>query len=226
MEKNIHNSHRGKKTDDGYIPHIPPAAFDFMTKYYDTITEVFGFGKSFKRRIFDMLNAQDGETVLDIGAGTGTFLSIAAQELHKSRLIGVDPDRNALTIAKRKLASVGLRVLLYEASAEHLPLPDETVDACVSTLVFHHLPRLTKAKAIEEIYRVTKPGGRFLLVDFGKQASILGKILLFVGSFIDGRENVKANLEGIVPIYLQKAGFTVSEVAKPYRGVTFLLAQK
>ncbi|MDP1689565.1 MAG: methyltransferase domain-containing protein [bacterium] len=208
------------------IQHIPPAAFNFMTNYYDTITEMFGFGKKLKRRVLEMLEAKDGETILDVGSGTGTFLAIASKALPHSKLIGVDPDRKALAIAREKLAGVESRVTLYEASAEELPVADKSIDICVSTLAFHHLPRLVKLKAIQEIHRVLKPDGKFILVDFGKPVSFLSRILLFVGGFIDGRDNLQANLEGVLPIYLQQVGFSVSEIAKPYRGIHFLMANK
>lgn len=212
--------------DDHGIPHVPPAAFRFMTGWYDALTETFGFGKKLKRRALDMLGAKDGDTILDVGCGTGTLLALAAEAFPHSRLIGVDPDRDALAIARRKLAGVGSRVRLEEASAEKLPLADMSVDACVSTLAFHHMPRLTKEKAIKEIYRTLKRGNAFLLADFGRPRSILSTVLLWIGSFVDGRENMQANLEGVLPRYLSESGFSVSEAAKPYRGVEFLLARK
>lgn len=207
-------------------PHIPPAAFNFMTNYYDALLELMGFGKSFKIKILDMLNAKDGETILDVGSGTGTLLLLASSALPHSKLIGVDPDRRALAIALSKFKGVTSQIILHETSAEKLPLQNESIDACVSTLAFHHLPRQIKLATIQEIYRALKPGGKFLLVDFGKPISFLSRILLFVGSFVDGRDNLRANLEGILPTYLEQTGFSVSEIAKPYHGIHFLLAKK
>lgn len=226
MNTDDYSSRQDRKTSDEHIPHIPPAAFDCMTKYYDAITELFGFGKNFKRRVLDMLEAKDGETLLDVGSGTGTLLACAARALPHSQLIGVDPDHGALAIAKRKVAPWGSRVTLHEASAENLPLADETVHVCVSTLAFHHMPQSTKIETIKEIRRVLKREGRFLLVDFGTPKSILSSVLLLIGSLVDGRENLRANLEGVLPVYLENAGFTVSEIREPYRGVRFLLAKK
>lgn len=198
-----------------------------MTSFYDSITGIFGFGKKFKRQVLEMLGAKDGETILDIGSGTGTLLMLAAESLPHSKLIGVDPDRKALTIARKKFGNVRSQIVLYEASAEHLPVADKSIDIGVSTLAFHHLPRPAKLKAIQEIARVLKPGGRFILVDFGKQpANSLAHILLFVGSLVDGRDNLEANLEGILPDYLEKEGFDVKEIRKPYHGVHFLMAKR
>lgn len=206
--------------------HIPPAAFHFLTNYYDWITELFGFGRKFKRRVLELLQAHDGQTILDVGLGTGTLLLLAAEMLPQSTLIGVDPDHNAVTIARKKLAPVASRVQLHEISAERLPFPDESIDLAVTTLVFHHLSRQAKRESMKEIYRVLKPNGRFLLVDFGKPMSSLSRILLYIGSFIDGRDNMKANLEGLLPMYLTETGFSVASIAKPYRGVQFLMARK
>lgn len=206
--------------------HIPPAAFPFMTRFYDSLLEVFGFGVAFKQRILDMLHPNDGDILLDIGVGTGTFLALAAAALPHSHIIGIDPDRGALAIAKQKLSRVRPDIDLYEAIAEQLPIADKSVDVVVSTLVFHHLSRSAKAQAIREVYRVIRPGGQFLLVDFGKPVSMLSRILLFIGSFIDGRDNVQANLEGVLETHLREAGFSMEEVAVPYHGVRFLMAKK
>jgi len=83
-------------------------------------------------------------------------------------------------------------------------------------LVFHHLPTSAKKKTISEIHRVLKPDGKFFLVDFGKPASFLGKILLFAGSLVDGKETMKANMDGVLPLYLQESKFIVSEIADVY----------
>lgn len=106
-----------------------------------------------------------GEVVLDIGSGSGTDLLIAA--LHTGpdgRAIGLD-----MTEAMRRKALANARVMglenveLVDGNAEQIPLPDESVDVVTSNGVINLVP--DKSAAVEEIYRVLRPGGRVQIAD-------------------------------------------------------------
>lgn len=204
----------------------PALAYHILTPLYDRATEALGYGTSFKRKVLKLAQIQDGERLLDVGTGSGTFLIETKRKYPQAEVTGIDPDKEILEIARRKLKQAGVTAHLVQGFAQELPFPDNSFDVVVSTLIFHHLPTSIKTHAIEEIYRVLADNGRFLLADFGKPDTLAETVLLNIGSIFDGRENMRANLAGKLPKFLKDAGFEVNEAAPRYKGVQFLLARK
>jgi len=204
----------------------PALAFNVFTSFFDTIIELLGFGRSFKRNLLKMLDIKEQERILDVGCGTGTLLLEIKSKYPNTDITGIDADPKVLRIANNKIDSVGISARLVEGLAQDLPFPSNYFTLVVSTLIFHHLKTETKKEAIREIFRVLKDDGRFLLADFGKPVDIKSQILLNIGSIFDGKSNMRDNLAGKLPLFLQEAGFRVTELGSRYRGVQFLMAKK
>lgn len=104
-----------------------------------------------------------GETVLDIGSGTGTDLMIAARAVGpEGRAIGVD--FTASMRERATAAAAGLpQVTVLEGDAMALPLDDDSVDVVISNGVLNLVP--DKRVAFGEVARVLRPGGRLQLAD-------------------------------------------------------------
>lgn len=106
-----------------------------------------------------------GDTVLDVGSGSGTDALIASQLVGVSgKVIGLDMTeamRDKLRSNASALGAANLDVI--EGNAEEIPLPDGLVDVVTSNGVLNLVP--DKAKAIREIARVLKPSGRLQLAD-------------------------------------------------------------
>ena len=184
--------------------YIPPITWSFLTPFYDFFCAIGGLGGRFKMKILDSVALSDGLVVADIGCGTGVFLKVAKQKHPRVTFMGLDPDRQALAIAERRLAKANLDVELTEAFAESLPLADGSVDMVFSTLAFHHMPDEIKQKAIREIFRILKPGGFVVITDFGPSSKFLFSWLLPV---FENVEYLRGNLQGHIRKYLQEAGF-------------------
>lgn len=202
----------------------PALAFHVLTPLYDRANDLLGFGAPFIRRVADALRLSGMQTLLDLGCGTGTLLAELGRRDPEATLTGIDADPRILAKAREKLALARVSATLVHAYAQNLPFPDSAFDAVVSTLIFHHLSTPVKRAALGEIYRVLRPGGRFLLADFGRPQTVLQWTLLSVGRLFDGIESTRANLQGRLPQMLSEAGFQVAEVAARYRGVQFLQA--
>lgn len=99
-------------------------------------------------------------TVLEIGPGTGANLRYYASDV---RWIGIDPNPYMHTYLREEADRLGLVVDLRVGTAESLGLPDESVDAVVSTLVLCSVDN--QARTLGEIVRVLRPGGRFVFME-------------------------------------------------------------
>ena len=203
--------------------YIPPVTWPVLTPLYDFFCVVGGFGSRFRGKVLDAVELRDGMTVADIGCGTGVFLKIAKQKYPRIRYVGLDPDTQALGIAERRFAKAGASVEFKEAFAESLPLADQSVDVCFSTLALHHMPDGIKRDAIKEAYRVLKNGGKMIVADFGETKSTLFRKVLF----FEKLEYIEGNFKGVIPRYLNDAGFKdIKVVGRHFPGIDVVAAEK
>ena len=141
---------------------------------YDLLVKVAMLGREgrMRERMLDLARIAPGESVLDVGCGTGT-LAIAAKRRvgDAGRVDGVDasPEMIQRAVKKSKRAHSGASFRV--AHAESLPFETSHFDVVLSTVMLHHLRRDVRAQAIQEMRRVLKPGGRILIVDFGKRTA-------------------------------------------------------
>jgi arsenite methyltransferase len=111
------------------------------------------------------IDARPGETVLDLGCGAGLDLYLYAQKIGATgRLIGLDLSEAMLAKARDNFASLGIKnVEWLHASADAIPLPDESVDLVTANGIFNLSP--DKGAAMREVTRVLKPGGRTIFAE-------------------------------------------------------------
>jgi arsenite methyltransferase len=126
------------------------------------------------RRLIGSLELKPNETVLDVGCGRGLLLNEAAKYLNSGKAIGVDlwlsrdlsGNAAEVTIANARAEGVAGRIEVKTADMRSLPIEDDSIDVVVSSIAIHNLPTTKdRARAIEEISRVLKPGGRLALLD-------------------------------------------------------------
>ena len=134
---------------------------------YDQFTTLFFGGQ--RNRVFTKLaklsGARPGDRILDFVCGTAYLTRRLATVTGPSGTArGIDPSPEILEHA-RHVSKAG-NCTFATGVAESLEAEDESYDVVASSLMLHHLPHDLRGTAIEEMYRVLRPGGRLLLADF------------------------------------------------------------
>jgi ubiquinone/menaquinone biosynthesis C-methylase UbiE len=148
---------------DGYLS-------DDSAKIYDFQVEALfaGTAEAMRRRAYvpiaKFLEGRRNATLLDIGAGTGRFLSFVKSLQPELKTIALDLSGPYLARARRALGKYE-EAQFIEAPGEKMPLKAASVDVAVSIYLFHELPPKVRGDVAKEIARVLKPGGIFVFAD-------------------------------------------------------------
>ncbi len=134
------------------------------------------FGKFVMRdQLITDLKIQGDEKILDVGCGRGLLLIKAAKKLNTVKAIGLDTwSQNDLsnnlaknTLLNAEIENVSDKIELITGNMTTMHFNDNSFDIVVSSMAIHNLPTISqREKAIQEINRVLKPGGRIALLDF------------------------------------------------------------
>ena len=163
-----------------------------QARWYDALAAVLTLGRerALRDRLAELARLAPGESVLDVGCGTGSLALAAKRRVGAAgTVVGVDASPDMIALATRKASRSGADVSFRTACAERLPFPDATFDVVLATLMLHHLPAPVRRDCARESLRVLKPGGRMLAVDFAtpttKRRGILGRLHRHGGVTLD-----------------------------------------
>lgn len=157
-------------------PNLRPAPAGLLlhgAALYDLTVWLMTLGRerAFREKLLNLANLEPGESVLDVGCGTGTLAIAAKQRVGPNGAVyGIDASPEMIARASKKAANSGVQVVFNNAPAQALPFSDGHFDVVLSTVMLHHLPRKGRAQCAREMRRVVRPGGRVLAVDFGSRA--------------------------------------------------------
>lgn len=140
--------------------------FDTISEDYDGLNRVISFGIDIKwrKKVVDLVEKINPETILDIATGTGD-LAIALTKTNATKIIGLDLSSGMLEIGKQKVSKKGLdkTIEMVLADSENIPFEDNTFDAI--TVAFGVRNFETLEKGLSEILRVLKPNGIFVILE-------------------------------------------------------------
>lgn len=145
---------------------------------YDLINDLqsFGLHRAWKRRLVRMAEVRQGQLALDICCGTGDIAFALARE--GALVTGFDFSEAMLAVAeKRAQTQAGPRPQFTRGDAQELPFSDNTFDVVTVGYGLRNLP--SWERGLREMHRVAKPGGRLLVLDFGKPDNALLRSLYF-----------------------------------------------
>ncbi|MFF3599058.1 class I SAM-dependent methyltransferase [Kitasatospora indigofera] len=156
-------------------------------------------------RLVELSAARPGDHVLDVGCGTGYLTRRVAQAVAPGgTALGVDPSTKVIAHARRLAEQDGRDNCTFRRGiAEELDAPAASFDAVVSSLMVHHLPAALRQRALAEIHRVLRPGGRLMVADFRPPRGRIGRHLVGAVTGPAMELNPIGELEGLV----RQAGF-------------------
>ena len=170
--------------------------FDQVYDQYDLMNDFMSLGihRLWKKNLINMMNPTSNQKLIDVACGTGDIAKLLLDHVSKSSQITcVDPNKGMLDKAKEKLNEfTNLKWIV--ASAEKLPIKNNTFD--IYTISFGLRNTKNLHFALSEAYRVLKPGGRFLCLEFSKIQNLglnfiyknYSKLIPFVGGLVVGKK--------------------------------------
>lgn len=141
-----------------------------LARHYDRaarVLDVLGFGYDrLRRQAVDALMLQPGDTVLEIGCGTGANFPMLEEHIGPiGRLIGIDLTRSMLDVAEKRIQAAGWNnVELIQSAAKDYPFRKQSVDAVISTFALTLEPDYDAV--IASVATALRPSGRFAIADF------------------------------------------------------------
>lgn len=141
--------------DDGYV----------TAEYLKDIAEKM---RAFKQLSYEHMAIRDGDTLLDVGCGPGVdTVPLAGLCGSKGKVIGIDSNEAMLAEAEQaaQVSPHHSRIEHRKGSALYLPLDKDSVDACRAERLLQVLQPEEEQAVVRELLRVTRPGGRLVLVD-------------------------------------------------------------
>ncbi|HEY4158444.1 MAG TPA: bifunctional demethylmenaquinone methyltransferase/2-methoxy-6-polyprenyl-1,4-benzoquinol methylase UbiE [Polyangiaceae bacterium] len=158
------------------------AMFDGIAARYDLVNRVISLGidQSWRRKTVAALRLAPGHRVLDLATGTADLAIQVARTEPSVHVVGLDPSSKMLDVGREKVARATLdaRVELVQGDAQALPFEANSFDSVCIAFGIRNVP--DRAKALREMARVTRPGGRIAILELSEPRSgLLGALARF-----------------------------------------------
>ena len=216
----------------GDTAHTPPLGFAALTPFYDRAIAALTREGLWRTSLARHLSATPGETILDVGSGTGSLAILVTAGEPRCTYHGIDPDGAAVAIARRKAAIAGSHATFEVGSFGGRPASDpERADKVVCSLVLHQVPLAEKRRLLRSMLEWLKPGGHLFVADYGAQQSLTMRLAFrLTVQLIDGRADTQPNADGALPLLIARAGFRnvvmLEAIHTPTGRIEIIRAQK
>jgi len=158
------------------------AMFDGIAARYDLVNRVISLGidQSWRQKTVRAIELATGHRVLDLATGTADLAVQVARTETSVSVVGLDPSAKMLAVGRVKVerAELGKRVELVQGDAQALPFADQSFDSVCMAFGIRNVP--DRGKALREMARVTRPGGRIAILELSEPRSgLLGVMARF-----------------------------------------------
>ena len=176
----------------------PALGYASLTPLYDLAIRLLTRERRWREKLIEQMSPRNGEAILDVGCGTGTFALLIKRQAPGARVVGLDPDPEVLARAASKAEAAGVEIEWRRGFAHDAAAFAGEFDKAVSTLVFHQVPLEEKSAGIKAMLKAVRPSGEIHIADYCRQQDWLMRQLFRTVQAMDGRTNTQANAEGAV----------------------------
>ena len=170
--------------------------FNQVYDRYDLMNDFMSLGihRLWKKSLLNMMNPSNNQNLIDVACGTGDIAKLFVKHVNKlSRIACVDPNKGMISKGKEKLSKFK-NINWIISPAEKIPLSDNLFDFYTISFGLRNTANIDKA--LSEAYRVLKPGGRFLCLEFSKIQNTnletlyknYSKLIPSIGKFVVGEK--------------------------------------
>lgn len=233
--KMMHDINQGKRAPKESVENM----FNSISGSYDRLNLILSFGtdRRWRRRAIDLIGRHIRPLkILDVATGTGD-LAVAALRLDPEKITGIDISEKMLALGRDKIEKLGhtARIELLQGDSEHIMFPDMSFDVAMSAFGVRNFE--DTSAGLREMYRVLRPGGMIMVLEFSRPAKFpmkqfygfyFTRILPWIGRKVSGNPGAYNYLpESVMSfpdnedflILLQKAGFINTAQKKMTGGI-------
>jgi len=212
--------------------------FSEISKDYDLMNDIMSFGthRLWKKRLIEIMNINFNDKIIDVGSGTGDLVKYILKEDKDVLIYSVDLNRKMLSKAKKQFNTQQKKKIKFiNANAENLPFENNFFDKYVISFCLRNITFIEKA--LQESFRVLKPGGIFYCLEFSTPtSSVINKIyskyknniVPFIGEKVANNKSAYRYLEesisqfpnqNILLNYINNIGFKKTNYVNLFDGI-------
>lgn len=193
--------------------------FNQIAPKYDLLNHALSLNidKLWRRKVVKLLSKEKASTVLDVATGTCDLAIAIARKANPSAITGVDLSEEMLNVGKQKVKKLGFanQIKLQKADAENLPFADNSFDAITVAFGVRNFENLEAG--LKEMYRVMKPNGTCIILEFTMPIRFPIKqlynfyfryILPLIGRMVSNHKSAYTYLPESVKAFPQRQKFT------------------
>ena len=212
--------------------------FTGVSNKYDLMNDLMSLGshRLWKKRLVEIMNIQNNDTIIDVGSGTGDLVKLILKENSDVIIYSIDLNIEMLNEGKKNFNKQQIKKIQFiHANAEKLPFKNNFFDKYVISFCLRNVTHIKKA--LHESFRILKPGGVFYCLEFSAPTSSLlnkiyskykKKIIPLIGDKIAKNKNAYRYLEESISQFPQQdiflneinnAGFKETKYTNIFNGI-------
>ena len=203
--------------------------FNQVYDRYDLMNDFMSLGihRLWKKSLLNMMNPSSNQNLIDVACGTGDIAKLFVKHVNKlSRISCIDPNKGMISKGKEKLSKFK-NINWIISPAEKIPLSDNLFDFYTISFGLRNTANIDKA--LSEAYRVLKPGGRFLCLEFSKIQNTnletlyknYSKLIPSVGKFVVGEKQPYEYLVKSIENFLNQEELIDAMVKSNFKKCTY-----
>tara|TARA_X000000368_G_scaffold406668_1_gene385223 strand:+ start:55 stop:759 length:705 start_codon:yes stop_codon:yes gene_type:complete len=194
------------------------SVFSKVYNKYDLMNDIMSLGihRIWKNKLIDWMNPQSNDNLIDVASGTGDIAKLFSQKIKNSTTISCVEPNNEMYFAGKKNLKKFKNITWHKAKAEKLPFKNDTFNFYTISYGIRNVSDINLT--LKEAFRVLKPGGRFMCLEFSKVNNEMinflyqsySKTIPFIGKYIVGSSKPYDYLiKSINQFYSQKELFNL-----------------